>query len=83
MYLSELKILAMETQTLLKIIGGQASVARECDITDQAVSQWASDGEIPQARRKYLELLHPGAHWDEYDKTPTEDRKRSASTESA
>jgi hypothetical protein len=57
----------MDTQTLLKSIGGQSVIARECDITDSAVSQWAADDEIPGARRKYLQLAHPGPHWISYE----------------
>lgn len=56
----------MDTQTILKAIGGQAAIARECDISDSAVSQWASDDEIPDARLKYLRLAHPGKHWQDY-----------------
>lgn len=69
-------MLSMDTQTLLKLIGGQAAVALECDVTDSAVSQWASDDKLPDARRQYLRLAHPGAHWDEYEKTHPLERKR-------
>lgn len=57
----------MDTQTLLKAIGGQAAIARECEITDSAVSQWRDDDEIPSARRQYLKLAHPGKHWALYE----------------
>ena len=57
----------MDTQTLLKAIGGQAFIARDCEISDAAVSQWVSAGEIPSARDKYLRLKYPGFHWLEYD----------------
>ena len=57
----------MDTQTLLKSLGGQAAVARECGISDSAVSQWVDEDFIPQARRQYLRLAHPGEHWDAYD----------------
>jgi DNA-binding transcriptional regulator YdaS (Cro superfamily) len=57
----------MNTQTLLETIGGQAAIARECDVTDSAVSQWAKDDKIPSARLQYLRLAHPGAHWAAYD----------------
>jgi hypothetical protein len=57
----------MNTQTLLETIGGQAAIARECDVTDSAVSQWAKDDKIPSARLQYLRLAHPGAHWTAYD----------------
>ena len=57
----------MDTQTLLKAIGGQAFIARDCEISDAAVSQWVSADEIPSARDKYLRLKYPGFHWLEYD----------------
>ena len=52
---------------LLKAIGGQAAIARDCEISDAAVSQWVSAGEIPPARDKYLRLKYPGLHWVQYD----------------
>ena len=57
----------MNTQDLLKAIGGQAAIARDCEISDAAVSQWVSAGFIPSARDKYLRLKCPGRHWLEYD----------------
>lgn len=58
----------MQTSNLLKAIGGQAAIARECEISDSAVSQWADNDEIPDARLKYLRLAHPGPHWAAYEK---------------
>lgn len=58
----------MDTKTLLKHIGGQAAIAREFRISESAVSQWVEDDAIPNARRMYLELAHPGTHWLEYVK---------------
>lgn len=57
----------MNTKTLLEQIGGQAAIARECDISDSAVSQWAAEDSIPNARSQYLRLAHPGDHWTAYD----------------
>lgn len=57
----------MNTKELISAIGGQASIARECDISDAAVSQWVSFDEVPPARAQYLRLAHPGAHWEAYD----------------
>ena len=57
----------MNTQELLKALGGQAAIARDCEISDAAVSQWVSAGFIPSARDKYLRLKCPGRHWLEYD----------------
>jgi transcriptional regulator with XRE-family HTH domain len=56
----------MDTKTLLKTIGGQAAIARECNVTDSAVSQWVSDNSVPHARHQYLQLAHPGPHWALY-----------------
>ncbi len=57
----------MNTKMLLEQIGGQASIARECFVSDSAVSQWAKDDQIPTARLQYLRLAHTGAHWKLYD----------------
>lgn len=57
----------MDTANLLKAIGGQAAIARECEISESAVSQWAEKDELPNARQKYLKLAHPGEHWAEYE----------------
>lgn len=57
----------MNTQKLLETIGGQAAIAKECEISDSAVSQWASDDHLPNARAKYLRLAHPGPHWAQWD----------------
>lgn len=55
------------TQLLLERIGGQAVIARECEVSDSAVSQWAAEDHLPRAREKYLRLAHPGRHWADYD----------------
>ena len=57
----------MDTKALLKQIGGQAAIARECGISESAVSQWVDEDEIPKARRMYLQLAYPGDHWASYD----------------
>lgn len=59
----------MNTQELLEAIGGQAAIAREFEISDSAVSQWASDDQLPRAREMYLRLAHPGAHWERWSAT--------------
>jgi hypothetical protein len=41
-------------------LGGTAAVARMCNVKQPSVSEWRARG-IPQARRQYLELLHPEA----------------------
>lgn len=57
----------MNTHALLKTIGGQSAIARECNVKDPAVSQWAANDEIPSARKQYLQLSHPGPHWADYE----------------
>lgn len=59
--------MGMDTKTLLRTLGGQAAIARECDISESAVSQWVDDNWIPPARLMYLRLAHPGKHWDLYE----------------
>lgn len=48
----------MDAKNIIRELGGCVVVARLCDVTPQAVSQWASTG-IPKARRQYLALLRP------------------------
>jgi len=68
----------MDTKTLLKHIGGQAAIARECRISESAVSQWVDDDSIPDARFMYLQLAHPGPHWEAYAARHGQDTKNSA-----
>lgn len=44
----------------VQALGGPAAVARLCEITSQAVSQWRTKG-MPKAQRRYLKLLRPDA----------------------
>ena len=39
-------------------LGGTAEVARLCEISSQAVSQWRSNG-IPRAQLKFLRAVRP------------------------
>lgn len=39
-------------------LGGTAAVARMCRVRAPSVSEWKRSG-IPDARRQFLELLHP------------------------
>lgn len=48
----------MNTEKIIKELGGSAVVARLCEITVGAVSQWKKTG-IPRSRLKYLELARP------------------------
>ena len=43
---------------LIDLLGGTGAVARECEISDQAVSQWRENG-IPHAWKKYFLLRFP------------------------
>jgi hypothetical protein len=57
------------THNLLLAIGGQAAIALECEVSESAVSQWATEDRLPSAREKYLRLAHPGKHWADWDAT--------------
>lgn len=43
---------------IIDAFGGTSEVARVCEVTTGAVSQWRISG-IPQARLMYLRLLRP------------------------
>lgn len=43
---------------VIEQLGGVSAVARLCQVSRAAVSQWKTDG-IPQARRMYLEVVRP------------------------
>ena len=49
-----------EAIKVIDALGGSSAVARLCKVTPQAVGQWRKDG-IPDARRMYLEVVHPEA----------------------
>lgn len=48
----------MTDQEIIDRIGGSSEVARLCQVTVGAVSQWRTDG-IPRARLMYLRLARP------------------------
>ena len=48
----------MDTNTIINKLGGTNAVAKLCNVSAQAVSQWRTDG-IPAARLMYLELARP------------------------
>lgn len=48
----------MDNSNIIDKFGGTNEVARLCDVSPQAVSQWRNDG-IPNARLMYLKLLRP------------------------
>ena len=43
---------------LIDRLGGTVAVARLCEVSSQAVTQWRRSG-IPRARRMYLEVIRP------------------------
>ena len=47
-----------EARQVIEALGGTAAVAKLCDVSPQAVSQWKDDG-FPKARRQFLALLRP------------------------
>jgi len=48
----------MDSNVLIDSFGGSSEVARLCNVTVGAVSQWRKAG-IPSARLMYLRLLRP------------------------
>ncbi len=48
----------MDSNHIIDSLGGTNEVARICQVTAQAVSQWRADG-IPHARLMYLKLARP------------------------
>lgn len=40
-------------------LGGTANVARDCEITDSAVSQWREKNKIPKPWLKYFHAKYP------------------------
>lgn len=59
----------MNDSDVIDNLGGTGEVARICDVTPQAVSQWREDG-IPPARRMYLKLLRP----DVFGENPVQEK---------
>jgi hypothetical protein len=43
---------------IIDALGGTGEVAKLCEVTDAAVSQWRRDG-IPKARLQFLRLARP------------------------
>ena len=48
----------MDANQVIDQIGGTSEVARICDVTVGAVSQWRTNG-IPRARMMYLQVIRP------------------------
>ena len=48
----------MNAEKIIDALGGSSAVARLCEVTPGAVSQWKYDG-IPRARLMYLKLVRP------------------------
>lgn len=48
----------MDPNIIIDSLGGTNEVARLCEVSAQAVSQWRTDG-IPHARLMYLKLAKP------------------------
>ena len=48
----------MDTNKIITALGGTSKVAKMCNVSPAAVSQWRTDG-IPDARMMYLRLMHP------------------------
>ena len=48
----------MEANEIIDALGGTGEVAKLCNVTTGAVSQWRTQG-IPEARMMYLKLARP------------------------
>lgn len=48
----------MDPNKIIDLLGGSLAVARLCDVTVGAVSQWRRSG-IPRARVMYLQAVRP------------------------
>jgi hypothetical protein len=49
---------------IIERLGGTVKTAELCDVSNQAVSQWRTDG-IPRARIMYLRVVRPDVFDDE------------------
>ena len=52
----------MNDSELIDKAGGTSEVAKLCEVSSPAVSQWRTDG-IPKAQRKFLALARPDIDW--------------------
>jgi len=48
----------MDDERIIDRLGGPVAVAKLCDVSPQAVSQWKRDG-IPRARLMFLKVVRP------------------------
>ncbi|HET9701157.1 MAG TPA: Cro/CI family transcriptional regulator [Burkholderiales bacterium] len=54
----------MVADTIIDRLGGTGEVAKLCEVSPAAVSQWRHDG-IPKARMMYLRAVRPDVFEDE------------------
>lgn len=66
---------AMDANTIIKLLGGTFEVARLCDTTPQAVSQWRKKG-IPKSRLMYLRVVRPDVFGEQPE--PSEHKPEAA-----
>jgi hypothetical protein len=58
----------MDANEIIDALDGTSEVAKLCNVTTGAVSQWRTHG-IPEARLMYLKLARPDVFKDDDDKT--------------
>jgi hypothetical protein len=58
----------MDANEIIDAIGGTGEVAKLCNVTTGAVSQWRTQG-IPEARLMYLKLARPDVFKEVKDAT--------------
>lgn len=56
----------MDTNSIIDALGGTVAVARLCDTSPSAVSQWRQSG-IPKPRLMYLRVVRPDVFEQQQD----------------
>lgn len=62
----------MDIQQAIRLHGGKAALARYCGVSKAAVSRWAKNGKIPQARLWQLQVLEAATRAITADSTVTQ-----------
>jgi hypothetical protein len=63
----------MDANKIIDDLGGTSALAKLCEVTPGAVSQWRNDG-IPKHQMKFLRVVRPDVFGEsaEPEKEPTE-----------
>ncbi len=60
------------TTNIIEKLGGSGEVAKLCEVTVGAVSQWKTSGKIPKPRAMYLRAIRPDVFAEAQRPTPKE-----------